>query len=383
MNHRATLVKFAVLIVSLAALPAMAGDLVVLFGSQVPGPDKGFSIAHFDTETGALTRPELLLAAQSPVYFVIHPDGKHLYTCNSIGKTQDQPGGGVSAYSIDPKTAHLTFINQKNTGGIGPAYVSVDHTGRFCLIANYGAGSVSVFAIEPDGSLGARTAFDQHTGSSVNPDRQKAPHAHSIRLDLSNRFALVPDLGVDKVYIYRFNSDDGSLAPNDPPFAALPPGSGPRHIAFHPNGKLIYVSNEIANTVAAFAWDSDKGQMTELQTISSLPADYKGSDTCAEIGVRPDGKFLYVSNRGSDTVGVFSIDDSGRLTPVQQIPTQGKVPRNFELDPSGKWIILTNQMGDTTVVYRIDEASGRLTQVGDPIPIKNPFCPRFFELHPD
>jgi len=383
MIHRNAVAELIVFLLLLGTLPAMAADTVVLFGTQAPGPDRGISIAHFDTDTGALTTPQLLTAAQSPVYFVIDHDGKHLYTCNSIAKTQDQPGGGVSAYSIDPKTAHLTLMNQKNTGGAGPAYVSLDRTGHYCLVANYGGGNISVFAIEPDGSLGNRTAFDQHTGSSVNPDRQKAPHAHSIRMDPSNRFALVADLGLDRVFIYRFNFQDGSLAPNDPPFVAVKPGSGPRHIAFHPNGKLIYVSEEMGNAVAAFAWDSDKGVMTELQTISSLPEDYKGSDTCAEIAVRPDGKFLYVSNRGSDTVGVFAIDDSGHLTPVQQIPTQGKVPRNFELDPSGKWMILTNQMGDTTVVYRVDEASGRLKQVGDPIPIKNPFCPRFFELHPD
>lgn len=360
---------------ALAALPASAADLLVYFGTHRTGPHIGFSLAHFDTDTGTLTKPEFLLEARMPAFFVIHPDGRHLYTGNSGSP------GAVSAYEIAPHTGQLTFLNQEPAGGDDTSYVSLDQTAHYVLAANYSGGNIAVFALKPDGSLGGRTAFVQHTGSSVNPQRQTHPYAHSIITDPSNRFALVADLGVDKVFVYRFNEKDGSLTPNDPPSVKLAPGSGPRHVKFHPNGRWVYVINEIASTVTAFNWDPAKGGLTEFQTLSTLPDDFKGTNTDAEVLVHPNGKFLYASNRGHDSLAVFAIDQkTGRLTPLERVPSGGKTPRNFAFDPTGRWILCTNHGSDNAVVFRVDANTGRLTQVGQPVPVPYPFCERFLSV---
>jgi 6-phosphogluconolactonase len=244
-------------------MPVQAADMFVYFGTHRSGTNVGFSLAHFDTDTGVLTKPTFLVEAPSPAYFVIHPDGRHLYTCNSGSP------GAVSAYEIEPHTGQLKFLNRVPAGGPDTSYVSLDQTGRYVLAANYSGGNVAVFAIKPDGSLGDRTAFVQHTGHSVNPVRQTHAYAHSIIVDPSNRFALVCDLGLDKVFVYRFNAQDGSLTPNNPPFATIAPGSGPRHVKFHPNGRWVYVISEIASTVTAFNWDSTNGTLAEFQTVSA------------------------------------------------------------------------------------------------------------------
>ena len=227
--------------------------------SQITAPGLGFSLARFDTASGVLAKSEFQVEAAAPACFVIHPDGRHLYASNSIKTFQRQPAGAVSAYAIDPPTGRLTLLNQQPSGGADANYVELDSTGRYLFIANYEGGNIAAFALRPDGSIGERTASFRHTGSSVNPQRQKHAYAHSIKIDPTNRFVLVGDLGLDKVSIYRFNARDGSMQPNEPPFVQVPPGSGPRHLTFHPN--------------------------------------------CAEIRMRPDGKFLYASNRGHDTYG--------------------------------------------------------------------------------
>ncbi|HWA10015.1 MAG TPA: lactonase family protein [Opitutaceae bacterium] len=360
----------------LALTPAaFAADMFVYFGSHRSGPHIGFSLAHFDTDTGVLTKPEFLLEARAPAYFVIHPDGRHLYTCNS-----GDPGS-AAAYEIDPHTGQLKFINRELAGGGDTSYLSLDHTGRYALVANYAGGNIAAFALRPDGGLGDWTAFAQHTGSGVNPQRQTHAYAHSIVLDPTNRFALVPDLGVDKVFVYRFNEKDGSLTPNTPAFTAVAPGSGARHIKFHPNGRWAYLINEMGCTVIAFSWDSARGTLAEFQTISTLPADFKGTSACAELEIHPNGRFLYGSNRGHDSLAVFAIDqETGRLTLLQHVPTQGKTPRNFALDPTSRWIICTNHDSNNAVVFRIDEATGRLTQAGDPVSVPYPFCERFLPV---
>jgi 6-phosphogluconolactonase len=346
-----------------------------LFGSHGSGPGIGFSVARFDPATGALTTPLLDVEAVQPAFFVIHPDGRHLYTCNSGSP------GGISAYAIDPGTAHLTWINRVPSGGDEPSYVCLDQTGRFVLVANYNAGNVAVFALRPDGGIGARTALIQHTGRSVNPERQTHPYAHSIVVDPTNRFALAADLGTDRLDVYRFDEKTGALAPNDPPFATVKPGSGPRHVKFHPNGRWVYVINEMGCTVTAFNWDPIRGALTEFQTIPTLPADFNGTSTCAEVLVHPNGRFLYGSNRGHNSIVVFAIDpENGCLTPVEHVPTRGKTPRNFAFDPSGEWILCTNQDSDNAVVFRVDGTTGRLTQTGQPIPVPGPFCERFLPL---
>ena len=358
-----------------AASFAAGADMYVFFGTHSSGPGIGFSLAHFDTGTGALTRPQFAVEAVQPAFFVIHPDGRHLYTCNSGSP------GGVSAYVIDPRTARLTLLNKEPSGGGDASYISLDQTGRFVFVANYDGGNIACFAIESDGSIGARTAFVQHTGHSVNPVRQTHPYAHSIIVDPTNRFVLAADLGVDRLYVYRFDGMTGALTPNDPPFAAVNPGSGPRHVTFHPNGRWVYLINEMGCTVTAFGWDSSRGALTEFQTVPTLPAGFTGISTCAEVLVHPNGRFLYGSNRGHNSIAVFAIDPaSGRLTPVEHVSTQGKAPRNFAFDPTGNWIVCTNHDSNNAVVFRVDAATGRLTQTGQPVPVPAPYCERFLPV---
>jgi 6-phosphogluconolactonase len=306
---------------------------------------------------------------------VIHPDGRHLYTCNAGSP------GAVSVYEIKPHTGQLKFLNSAPVGGTDTSYVSLDQTGHYVLVASYSGGNIAIFAIKPDGSLGGRTAFVQDTGHSVNPQRQTRAYAHSIITDPSNRFVLVADLGVDKVFVYRFNENGGALTPNDPPCVDLTPGSGPRHVKFHPNGRWVYVISEIASTVTAFNWDSTNGTLAGFQTVSTLPADFKGVNTSAEIVVHPNGKFLYASNRGDNSLAVFAIDQStGKLTPIEHVPSGGNMPRNFAFDPTGKWIICSNHDSDVAVVFRVDENTGKLTQTGQPVSVPNPFCERFLPV---
>jgi len=360
---------------------AMATDYFVFFGTHIAGPGKGFSLSHFDSDTGILTQPKFLLEAPSPGYFVIAPDGRHLYTCNSGDTFNGKPGGGVSALSIDPITAKLTLLNSQPSGGADPSYISLDQAGTHVLVANYNSGTIAVFALKPDGSLGDRTALIQQTGKSIDPLRQTHSYAHSIRVDPTGKFAVVGDLGQDKVFVYRYDQDTGTLTPNDPPFTAIKPGSGARHVAFHPNGKFAYVDGEMGSNVTAFTWDSSRGALTEIQRISSLPADFKGTSAAAEVMVHPGGKFLYVSNRGMDSLGVFSIDqDTGRLTNVQYALTQGKTPRNFEFDPTGKWLLVTNHGSNNAMVFQIDQSTGELTPHGNPVAVPYPFCERFLAV---
>jgi 6-phosphogluconolactonase len=370
------LLRFLLLSLAASVGPSLpAADMYVYFGTHSSGPGIGFSVAHFDTDTGVLTKPRFLTEAVEPAFFVIHPDGRHLYTCNSGSP------GGVSAYEIERATGQLTLLNKVPAGGGDPSYLCLDRTGRYVLFANYDGGNIAVLALKPDGSLGGRTAFVQHTGRSVDPRRQTHAYAHSIIVDPTNRFALVADLGVDRLFVYRFDEKTGSLQPNDPPFATIRPGSGPRHVKFHPNGRWVYLISEMGCTVTAFHWDSAHGALQEFQTISTLPADFKGISNCAEIEIHPNGRFLYGSNRGHDSLAVFTIDpDTGRLAPLEHVSTQGKTPRNFAFDPTGKWIICTNHGSDNAVVFRVDEATGRLTPAGQPVSVPSPFCERFLPV---
>jgi 6-phosphogluconolactonase len=284
----------------------------------------------------------------------------------------------VSAYAIDPATAKLTLLNRQPSGGGDPSYVSLDPSGRYLMVANYLGGSAAVFALRRDGSIGRRTAFVQHIGASLDPNDPRHAHAHSIRFDPSHRFVLLADLGLDKIFVYRLNQRTGALTPNDPPFATVAPGSGPRHTAFDPHGRYAYAINQTANSIVGFGWDSNRGILTQFETVSTLPKGFKGENTGSEILMHPSGKFLYATNRGNNSVAVFSVQaDTGRLTPVQYIPTQGKTPRNADFDPTGKWLLVTNKDSNNAVVFRIDQSTGQLTQNGDPISVPAPFCERF------
>lgn len=347
---------------------------------------KGIYAYTFDPGTGKLTSLGVAAELEDPSFLAVHPTGKYLYAVNEIDHFGGQKSGAVSSFFIDPKTGKLTLLNQAATQGGGPCHVSLDKTGKNALVANYGGGSVAVFPIRDDGSLGPASAFVQHSGSSVDKDRQEGPHAHWIGTSPDNRFALAADLGLDEVLIYRFNAPKGTLTSNNPSYAKLNPGAGPRHIVFHPNGKFAYVLAEMENSVTAFAYKASNGSLSPLQTVSALTSlrkDYTGPKEAAEIAVHPSGKFLYTSNRaGIDTISAFSIDRAkGTLKLKDEYPTMGQTPRNFAIDPTGKFLLAANRESNNIVTFRIDSTTGALTPTGDIAEAPAPVCITFVELH--
>jgi 6-phosphogluconolactonase len=353
---------------------------LVYFGTYTGPKSQGIYVSRLDPATGELSVPELAAPVTSPSFVAIHPSRRFLYAVNEVGSFQGKRTGAVTAFAIEPATGRLTMLNQQSSGGGGPCHLNVDQTGRNVLVANYGGGSCAVLPIGKDGRLGEATAFIQHRGSSVNKQRQDGPHAHGIYLDAANRFAFVPDLGLDQVLIYQFDPNKGSLAPNDPPFASVPPGSGPRHLAFHPTGRFAYVINEMLCTVSAFTYEPERGRLSLVQTVSTLPAGQAVLPrfSTAEIEVHPGGRFLYGSNRGHDTLAVFALDpQTGHLSLLQNEPTQGKTPRGFGIDPTGRWLVAANQDSDNVVVFQIDGDTGRLSSTGRSVAVGLPVCVRF------
>lgn len=359
-----------------ASAPAKEGTMRVYVGTYTTGgKSKGIYLLNLDMASGKLSLVSSGPQVESPSFLALHPNHRFLYAVNEVGNFEGAKTGAVSAFAIDPKTGGLTLLDQQSSEGDGPCHLSIDKHGKSVLVANYGGGSVSALPIQPDGRLGKATARIQHEGSSVDKNRQEGPHAHSIVLDASNHFAFVPDLGLDKIVLYRFDANDGSLVHNSVPAATVAPGSGPRHLAFHPNGHFAYVINEMASTVIAFHYDSKAGTLHEIQTISTLPADFQGHSSTAEVLVSPNGKFLYGSNRGHDSIALFSIDpQSGKLTAMGHQSTQGKTPRNFGIDPTGTFLLAANQDSDSIVVFRIDPQTGQLTPTGNTIEIPMPVC---------
>ena len=342
---------------------------------------KGVYAYRFDAETGQITSLDLAAETTNPSFVALHPNGRFLYAVNEVGNYKGPNSGGVSAFSIDRFTGKLTFLNEVPSRGADPCYITLDKTGKYVLVANYTGGSIAVFPVLEDGKLGEASAFLQHTGHGTNPARQEKAHAHSIDLSPDNRFAMVDDLGLDELFVYKFDSANGSLTPIDPPFAKLDPGAGPRHFALSPTGKFAYVIAEMHSTVTVFSNDEKTGALHPLQTISALPKDFTGQNDDAEIEMHPSGKFLYASNRGSDTITEFAIDPGkGTLTPVAYTPTQGKIPRSFEIDPTGKFLFAANQKSDNIVVFRIDPKTGRLTPTGQVLDVGSPVCVKFLKV---
>jgi 6-phosphogluconolactonase len=343
---------------------------------------KGIYAYRFDTATGKLADRALVAESADPSFVAISPSGKYLYAVNELDEFNGAKSGAVSAFAIDPKTTKLKLLNQVSTHGGGPCYVSLDSTGKWVLVANYGAGSVASFEVQGDGSLSLVKGFVQHAGSSADPERQKGPHAHWIATSPDNRFALAADLGLDDVLIYKLDFEKGTLTSNTPPFAQVKPGSGPRHFAFHPNGKFGYVLTEMATTVTAFSWDTKKGALTAIQTVPTLPKDYSGPTEAAEIAVHPNGKFLYASNRaGVDTITVYAIDSKGMLKETQRVSTKGKTPRNFAIDPTGQYLLAANEESGNIVVFKIDAETGALTATGEEAKLSAPVSLAFVTTH--
>jgi 6-phosphogluconolactonase len=363
-----------------AGASAPRGEMLVYFGTYTNEKSKGVYVSRLDLASGKVTPPELVAETPNPSYLAIHPSGDFLYAANEVSSFDGKEAGSVSAFAIDRKSGKLTALNRESAVGRGPVYVIIDKTGRNLLLSNYGRGSVAVLPIGADGMLKPASAFVQHTGSSVDKERQSAPRVHSINLDPGNRFAYAADLGLDKVLIYRFDPDKGSLVPGEPPFVAVAPGAGPRHSAFHPSGRFAYVINETNVTLTVFRSDPERGTLTELETVSTLPPNVsvqQGFST-ADVRLHPSGRFLYGSNRGYDSIVVFTVDEkTGRLTQVQNESTQGSAPRGFGIDPTGAYLLAANQRSDSVVVFRIDQKTGRLTPTGQKIEVGSPACVKF------
>jgi 6-phosphogluconolactonase len=340
---------------------------------------KGIYAFNFNPATGEFTPIGLVAETTDPSFVAVHPNGKYLYAVNEVGDFNGQKSGAISSFEIDRKSGKLKLLNQVSTHGAGPCYVSLDKDGRFVLVANYDGGSVATFEIEPDGSLSLAKGFVQHSGSGTDKERQEGPHAHWIGVSPDNRYALVADLGLDDVLVYKFDDVQGKLTPHTPPYTQVKAGSGPRHLAFAPNGKFAYLVTEMASTVVAFSWNAEKGTLNTLQTLPMLPKDYNGVKEAAEITVHPNGKFVYASNRGSaNSIVAFKVDGAkGTLTPIGIYPSGGKIPRHFTIDPTGKFLIAANADSNNIVTMKIDENTGALTPTGKEVSVPAPQCVTF------
>jgi 6-phosphogluconolactonase len=354
-----------------------AGKSWVYVGTYTGKDSKGVYRCEFDSATGKLSEPALVAETVNPTFLAVHPGGKFLYAVGEVGDFGGKKAGAVNAYAIDPRTGDLKLLNQQSSGGAGPCYVSLDRDGKYVLVANYGGGSVAVLPVKKDGSLGDRTAFVQHVGNSVDKARQEGPHAHSINLDPSGKFAVVADLGLDEVLVYRFDAENGKITPNEPPFVKVAGGAGPRHFAFHKTKPFAYVINEMKCTINALHYTPD-GKFEIVQTISTLPHEFREGYSTAEVQVHPSGKFVYGSNRGQNSIAGFRIDQvTGKLTLIGHQGEGIKTPRNFGIDPTGKWMIVGNQDGESVIVYAINAESGELTPTGTTVEVDAPVCIKF------
>lgn len=368
-------------VVPFSAISARGGGVAapeklwVYVGTYTRRESKGIYRMELDLASGRMESVMLAGETVNPSFLALHPNRPFLYAVGEMASFGGKKAGAVSAFAIERGSGKLALLNQQSSEGTGPCHVVVDRTGRYVLVANYGSGSAACLPIAEDGRLGPATSSVQHEGSSVDPRRQQGPHAHSINLDPANRFAFVADLGLDKVMTYQFDAAGGRLLPNDPPSASVAPGAGPRHFAFHPNGRFAYVINEMGSTVTAFAYHAARGALEPLETVATLPAGFQGENTTAEVQVHPSGRFLYGSNRGHDSIAVFAIDSAtGKLRALGHQSTEGKTPRNFGIDPTGRYLIAANQDSDNLVLMRIDPETGLLRPTGQQVHVSMPVC---------
>jgi 6-phosphogluconolactonase len=357
----------------------MDNQLPVYIGTYTrPGGSRGIYRCVLDRAAGTLTNPELAAECVNPSFLAVHPGGFLMAVSETAG-ADGKRSGAVLSLSIDRGTGRLTPINRASSGGAGPCHLTVDRSGANVLVANYVGGSAAVLPVAVGGALAEPACCVQHAGSGVNPARQEGPHAHSVNLDAAGRFAFVADLGLDKVMVYAFDAARGQLSPHTPPSAGVPPGSGPRHFAFHTSGRFAYLLNEMFCTVSVFAYDAERAALAPLQTVSALPPGtaLDPAWSAAEVQVHPNGRFLYASLRGPDLIAVFAIAPDGSLSPVEHVPTRGAVPRHFSLDPVGSTLVAANQDSNTLAVFRVDPATGRLAATGPLVEVPSPVCVRF------
>jgi 6-phosphogluconolactonase len=344
-------------------------------GKILEGKGKGIYVYRLDVSSGSMEQCGLAEGVPNPSYLAFDPSHRFLYAVNELKEFEGAPTGAVSAFSVNPGSGKLSFLNRKPTHGTDPCHLTVDKTGRYVLVANFMSGSVCVLPIREDGSLGDATDMIQHRGSSIDPLRQAGPHAHAVTLDDTGRYVFVPDLGTDKLMIYRFDANRGKLEPNEEPWVDLTAGAGPRQLVMHPRGGYAYLINELDSTMTAFRYDRDRGILREIQTLSTLPEDFEGASTCAEVQVSPSGKFLYGSNRGHDSIVIYAIDQTdGMLTCIGHESTQGKTPRHFAIGPAGEFLLAVNQDTDSIVPFRLDPASGGLMATGHSADVPTPVC---------
>jgi 6-phosphogluconolactonase len=347
-------------------------------GKILEGKGEGIYVYRLDLSSGEMEQWGLAEGVPNPSYLAFDPSRRFLYAVNELKEFEGRPSGAVSAFSVDASSGELRFLNRKPTHGTDPCHLTVHKTGRYVLVANFMSGSVCVLPILEDGSLGDATDVIQHQGSSADPMRQSGPHAHAVTLDDSGRYAFVPDLGIDKLMVYRFDVGQGKLEPNDPPWVEVAAGAGPRQLVLHPQGRHAYLINELDSTVMVFQCDWSRGILQDLQTISTLPADFEGASTCAEVQISPSGKFLYGSNRGHDSIVVYAIDQKdGRLTPIGHEDTHGRTPRHFAVSPGGDLLLVANQDSNNLVTFKLDPSSGGLVATGHTVHVPTPICAIF------
>ncbi len=364
---------------------SQAASPLVYVGTYTEGPQgqnrpDGIFVYRMDLASGALTLVGQAGGPPNPSFLTIDPSGRYLLAVSETSQFEGQDGGGVSSYAINKATGALTLINSQPTHGAATCYVTVDPSGKWVLVSNYSGSNFTVLPLGADGKLGPSTDVITHTGSSINKSRQEGPHPHSVILAPgSQTLVMVADLGLDRIMLYNLDPAKGQLTPHEPPWIAIHPGGGPRHMAFTPDGKTLYVANEVDSSVSAFRYDAARGTFTELQNLSLLPADFSGQNMSADIHVTPSGRFLYASNRGQDSLAMFSIDPAtGQLIATGYVPTQGKTPRNFAIDPGGSYLLAANQDSGSIVTFHIDPASGKLTPAGPITRLSAPVCVKFF-----
>ena len=360
------------------ALSRSPAEMLLYVGTYTTGKSEGIYLFRFDLASGKLRHLATTSHVINPSFLALAPSRRYLYAVNEVGDFSGKKSGAISSFAVDQNSGQLRLLNQQATLGSDPCYVDVDAAGRFVLVANYTGGNVSVFPVQTDGSLGEASDMKQYAGSSVSSTRQEGPHAHCIVLDPTNRFAYSCDLGTDKIMIFRFDAKNGRLLPGELPFVPAKPGAGPRHLAFHPTGEYVFVLNELNSTVTVFKRDSVKGSLQETQTLPTLPKNFTRANTGADIHVSPDGRFVYCSNRGNDSIAIFAFDARGRgLRSVGYAPTEGSTPRNFAIDPTGRFLLVANQKSDNIVVFRMNKKSGRLNSTGQTVEVPAPVCLKF------
>lgn len=354
-----------------------ADDPIVFVSAFAAGERGAIHAFRFDDESGQLRLLKRTSDVEHPFFMVVSPDGERLYSIDTDNFGDDRDDF-VTAFRINPETGGVTRLNQQSTRGRASCYLDIDSTGKTVVVANYSSGDIAALPVNDDGSLAEAASFIRHEGSSVDPKRQQAPFGHCLKISPDNRFALAADLGIDKVLIYRLDAASAKLAVNEAqPFATVDPGSGPRHLIFHPSGRYVYVINELSNTVSSFNYDSKAGMLKNRQTISTLPADFKGTSHCADLKITPDGRYLFATNRGHDSIAIYRIGDDGSLDLVSIESSRGQGPQNLLISPNGKWLLCANMPGNNVVVFRIDAQTGRLTVSGNSTSVPMASCLRW------